>query len=364
MAKIVIDARELDSSTGRYIERLLYHLQKIDSKNQYQVLIKTADLNKWEPLAPNFTKIECPFKEFTFDEQLGFKKQLESLKPDLVHFEMVQQPILYRGKSITTMHDLTTCRFYNPSKNRLVFWAKQWVYKFVNWYVPRKNIFIITPSEATKNDVVKFAHINPKKVIVTHEAADEIIEEAEPVSNLRNKQFIFYIGRPQPHKNLNRLIQAFAEIKKTHSELLLVLAGRKDSVYDSYFKEAQKLGVANSVIFTGYVTDGQLKWLYRNCKAYVFPSLSEGFGLPGLEAMVHRAPVVSSIATSLPEIYGNAAWYFNPEDVNDMAKSIAEVLDNRELRNKLIRLGRQQATKYSWQKTAKETLEVYEAALK
>jgi glycosyltransferase involved in cell wall biosynthesis len=146
--------------------------------------------------------------------------------------------------------------------------------------------------------------------------------------------------------------------------LLLVLAGRKDSVYDSYFKEAQQLGVADSVIITGYITDSQKKWLFRRCRAYVFPSLSEGFGLPGLEAMLHRAPVVCSTLTSLPEIYGNAAWYFDPLDVNDMARCIGEVLDNKELRNKLILAGRKQAAKYSWEKTAKETLMVYEAALK
>jgi glycosyltransferase involved in cell wall biosynthesis len=124
-----------------------------------------------------------------------------------------------------------------------------------------------------------------------------------------------------------------------------------------------KLGVADSVMFTGYVTDGQLKWLYRACKAYIFPSLSEGFGLPGLEAMKHGAPVASSTATCLPEVYGNGAWYFNPYDVNDMVRTINEVLVNPDLRKKLIRAGHEQAAKYSWQKVAEETLGVYKKAL-
>jgi glycosyltransferase involved in cell wall biosynthesis len=364
MAKIVIDARELNTSTGRYVERLLFYLQKIDRKNNYQVLLKPQDFEKWQPASPNFSKVICPFKEFTFGEQLGFNKLIKQLQPDLVHFAMTQQPILYRGEVITSILDLTTCRFKNPAKNTFVFWFKQKVYIFVTKYVARKSKMVITISDYVKNDLSKFAHISKNKIITIHLAADEIVEPAEPINNLRNKEFIFYVGRPQPHKNLGRLIEAFTLLKKTHPDLLLVLAGRKDAVYDSYFKEAQRLGVAGSVIFTGYVTDGQLKWLYRSCRAYVFPSLSEGFGLPGLEAMMHRAPVVCSTLTSLPEIYGNAAWYFDPLDVNDMARCISEVLDNKELRNKLILAGRKQAGKYSWEKTARDTFSVYEAALR
>lgn len=364
MSKVVIDAREIDTSTGRYIQNLIHYLQKIDNTNNYAILLKPTDMNKWEPTNPNFIKIECPYKEFTFGEQFGFKRQLKSLKPDLVHFGMVQQPILYRGNSVTTMHDLTTTRFKNPAKNPVVYWVKQQVYKVVNWYVPHKSRYIITPTQFVKKDVAAFAHVKPKKIFVTYESADEITAPIEPIKNLQGKQFIVYVGRPQPHKNLARLIEAFAIVKKTQPELLLVLAGRKDKVYDSFIKEAKRLKVHDSVVFTGYVSEGQLKWLYRGCKAYVVASLSEGFGLPGLEAMLHRAPVVSSDATCLPEVYGDAAWYCNPLDVYDMARSINEVLTNNELRNKLVLRGREHAKKYSWLRMAEQTLEIYEKALR
>lgn len=361
--KIVIDAREFDTSTGRYIQNLIKYLQKIDHTNQYTVLLKPQDMKKWEPANPNFTKVESPYKEFTFSEQTGLKKQLKNLKPDLVHFGMVQQPILYHGKCVTTMHDLTTTRFRNPAKNPIVFWVKQQVYKFVNWYVPHKNKFIITPTKFVKKDVVAFAHVKPKKVFVTYESADEISAPIEPIKELQGKQFIVYVGRPQPHKNLGRLIEAFAIVKKTNHELLLVLAGRNDKVYDSYIADAKKLGVEDSVIFTGYVSEGQLKWLYRGCKAYIVASLSEGFGLPGVEAMLHRAPLVSSNATCLPEVYGDGAWYCDPLDVHDMARCINEVLVNADLRNQLILRGREQAKKYSWLRMAEQTLEIYDKAL-
>jgi glycosyltransferase involved in cell wall biosynthesis len=364
MAKIAIDARELNSSTGRYVERVLHYLEQIDHENQYVVLLYPKDFDDWQPTGENFTKMECPFKEFTFAEQIGYKKLLKRLKPDLVHFTMTQQPVLYRGKVITSILDLTTCRFKNPAKNTFMFWLKQKIYILVVKYVARKSKKVITISDYVKDDLAKFAHIRKDKIITTHLAADEITEPSQPLNFLRNKQFIFYIGRPQPHKNLARLIEAFAIIKESHPDLFLVLAGRRDSVYDSYIKDAERLGVADSVVFTGYVTDGQLKWLYRHCKAYVFPSLSEGFGLPGLEAMAHRAPVVSSTNTCLPEIYDDGAWYFNPLDIHDMARSISEVLDNRELRHKLIRAGRKQAAKYSWEATARQTLEVYKQALR
>jgi glycosyltransferase involved in cell wall biosynthesis len=159
-------------------------------------------------------------------------------------------------------------------------------------------------------------------------------------------------------------MEVLAMLRQDNPSLYLVLAGRRDKVYDSLMEEAKAFGVDGFVIFTGYVTEGQLKWLYRACKAYVFPSLSEGFGLPGLEAMLHRAPVVSSTATCLPEIYGNGAWFFNPQDKFDMERSIKAVLEDKELRNKLIRAGRLQAQKYSWERMARQTLKVYEIALK
>ena len=363
MARIVIDGRELSTSTGRYVERLIHYLQKIDQTNTYLILLKPDDYLKFVPSNPNFEKVLCTVKEYTFAEQLELKKQIKQLKPDLVHFTMVQQPILYRGRVVTTMHDLTTARFTNPGKNWFIFKFKQWVYKFVNWRVAHKSKFVITGTNYVKNDVARYCHIKPKKIFVTYEAADLIEEPIKPIKELQGKSFIFYVGRPQPHKNLKRLIEAFALLKEKHPELLLVLAGRRDSVYDSYIKVARKLGVEDSVIFTGFVSEGQLKWLYKGTKAYVFPSLSEGFGLPGLEAMKHEAPVVSSNATCLPEVYGQAAYYFNPLDIHDMARSIDTVLINQEIRNKLIKAGRIQAKKYSWQRMAEQTLEVYMKAL-
>ena len=362
MSKIVIDAREYTSSTGRYMFRLIQYLERIDHEHEYVVLLKPKDMDVYPLSNPNFTKVECPHKEFTFDEQTGLKKQLESLKPDLVHFGMVQQPVFYKGTVVTTMQDLTTVRFKNPAKNPIVFTIKQQVYKWVNKKAAKKAAAIITPSEFVKKDVVSYTGVSPDKVTVTYEAADFITQEPQPLPALEGKQFIMYIGRPTPHKNLGRLIDAFATLQQTHPELYLVLAGKKDVNYERYATGVTNRKLKN-VIFTDFVSDGQLRWLYEHCAAYVFPSLSEGFGLPGLEAMVHGAPVVSSNATCLPEVYGDAAQYFDPLNVSALVQAIGAVIDSPELRNKLIAAGHERAKQFSWQRMAEQTLYVYKEVL-
>ncbi len=362
MKRIAIDARELRTSTGRYIERLLHYLQLIDSDHEYVVLLKPNDFDSWTPTNKKFSKVACPYKEFTFAEQLGMHSQIRSLKVDLVHFPIVQQPILYRGDVVTSMLDLTTVRFRNPAKNVAIFWIKQQVYKVVNKVVARKSKHIITISDFVKNDIAQYAHIPTDKITTTYLAADKITDESETVADMKGKQFIMYVGRPQPHKNLERLVQAFKKLNETHPELHLVLAGKKDVLFEMLEQYVKDNGVKN-VYFTGFVSEGQLRWLYENGQAYVFPSLSEGFGLPGLEAMQYNLPVVSSNATCLPEVYKDAALYFNPVSIDDMAIKIKQVLSDKKLANDLAKKGSELVKTYSWERMAQQTLDVYRSVI-
>lgn len=362
MKHIVIDARELRTGSGRYVERMIHYLQEVDSAHRYTILVKPADFEGWRPSNANFTKVICPYKEFTFSEQTGFLQQLNKLRADLVHFPFVQQPILYRGLSVTTIQDLTTARFRNPTKNPVVFTIKQMVYKFVNRYVARKARLLITPSEFVKHDIAQFAGISEDKITVTYEAATELPRPPEPIEYLQNQRFIMYLGRPLPHKNLWRLVEAYRLLQPDFPGLKLVLASKKDEAYRMIEDRIKKEGI-EGVIFTDFISDNALLWLYQHCEAYIFPSLSEGFGLPALEAMAHGAPLVSTNATCSPEIYGDAAHYFNPLDVNDMAAKIKEVLENPDLRKELIEKGQKQAAKYSWRRMAEQTVAVYKKAL-
>jgi glycosyltransferase involved in cell wall biosynthesis len=362
MQRIVIDARELRTSSGRYVERLLYYLQSTDNDHKYKLLLKPKDISDWSPTNKNFEVVSTPQKEFSFAEQFSLRKQIKQLKPDLVHFTFAQQPIFYKGPVITTVHDLTTLRFNNPDKNRLMFKFKQSVYKRVIKKAAKKSVHLITPSQYVRDDLVNFANIDPNKVSVIYEAADPIQDTPEPIPELENQQFIMYIGRPTPHKNLERLIDAFVLTQLQQHDLLLVLAGKNDANYQRIAKKVKKKSIKN-IVFTDYVSEGQLRWMYEHCAAYIFPSLSEGFGLPGLEAMVHGAPVLSSKATCLPEIYGEAAHYFDPYDIQDIANAINAVLINPSMRAELVLRGKEQAAKYSWGRLAFETLQVYRRAL-
>jgi glycosyltransferase involved in cell wall biosynthesis len=362
MKKVVIDARESGTSTGRYIDRLVENLHKLKPNHEIILLAKPHRVEHFKEIAPGFTTIETPYKEFTFSEQISYLRQLQKLKADLVHFGKTEQPVLYRGKVVTTVHDLITARFRNPAKNFLVFSIKQLVYKLVVKIVASKSKGIIVPSNFVKKDLIAYTKIKSKKITVTYEASDQIKDNPVAIQELENVKFIMYVGRPQPHKNLNRLVLAFAKLQEQHPDLKLVLAGKKDLLYEELEKYVHKQNIRN-VIFTGFVSEGTLRWLYEHTAAYVFPSLSEGFGLPPLEAMEHGAPVISSNATCLPEIYGKAAIYFDPTDVSDIASKVNSVLSDNNLRKHLIASGKEQVAKYSWKRMAEQTLELYEKVL-
>jgi glycosyltransferase involved in cell wall biosynthesis len=368
MKKIIIDNRESGTSTGRYVDKLVEYLHKLQPEQApdyaFTILAKPHRLEFLQAIAPNFIVVPTTFKEFTFAEQWGFKKQIEALQADLVHFPMVQQPVLYkRSPVVTTMQDLTTIRFRNPSKNPVVYTAKQQVYKVVNKYVARKSTAILTPSEFVKQDIMRYTGIPADKITVTLESSDAITDNPQAVSQLEGKQFIMYLGRPLPHKNLVRLIEAFRIVQKQFPDLWLALAGKKDILYQRIESDVKAQGISN-VLFTDFISEGELRWMYEHCQAYTFPSLSEGFGLPALEAMRHGAPVVSSNATCSPEIYGDAALYFDPLNTTDMAQKIITMLSNDKLRQDFITRGYAQANKYSWERMARQTLSVYQSVLR
>lgn len=362
MKRIVIDAREYPTSTGRYIRNLIAYLEKIDEQHEYIVLMKPGDLASYQPKNPNFVKVASKYKEFSFGEQLGFAWQLYRLKADLVHFGMTQQPVLYWKRSITTIHDITMVHFKDPTKNPLIFSIRQLVYRFVIWFAAHKSKRVIVPSQFVKDDLAAFAQVKADKIVVTHESADKITETAQPIDDLHKSPFILYVGRPGPHKNLDRLIEAFGQLKTTQPNLHLVLAGKYDELYELLASKVQQLGIKD-VEFTGFITEGQLRWLYEHASAYVFPSLSEGFGLPGLEAMQYGLPVVSSNATCLPEIYQDAALYFDPLNTDDMAQKIESVLADQKLATELADKGTSLLHQYSWQKMAHQTLIEYAITL-
>jgi glycosyltransferase involved in cell wall biosynthesis len=357
---IVIDARNRRSSTGRYTDRLLEHLQKIDTTNRYTVLVQPDD--PWQGSSKNFTPLPSPFKQFSFNpfEQLAFAWQLYRLRPSLTHFTMTQQPLLYFGNIVTTTHDLTMLRFTRPGRYpKWVHAIRMVLYHFMFWLSHKKSRAILVPSKFVAKDLSTYQPFTKNKITVTYESSEPPLKDRAVALQGVAKPFIFHVGSPFPHKNIERLIEAFGLLKNNHPTLRLVLVGKKELYFNRL--EASLTGqlYTKDILMPGFITDAQLKWLYHNAECYVLPSLSEGFGLPGLEAMAHDCPLVSSNATCLPEVYGNAAHYFNPEDVQDMAHKVSAVLNTPQLSKQLVLNGRKQLKKYSWQTMAKQTLEIY-----
>jgi glycosyltransferase involved in cell wall biosynthesis len=354
---IAIDARIINSTTGRYVERLVTYLQEVDTENEYSVLVPTKDKDYWKPRNANFTVRTVDFDNYSFGEQLGFKRYLKKLNADLVHFCMPQQPVGYKGKKITTFHDFTLLKTYNSDKNWLVFHTKQAVGKYVFKKVAEDNDYLITPTKFTEKELIDFSPVVAEKTSVIYESSD-VSQTAPKKYDLPFKQYIMYVGQQSDYKNIKRLGDAHQILLAKYPDLGLVLVGKKNTAAltnEKYFNDRKY----KNITFTDFVTDPELSWLYTHASAYVFPSLMEGFGLPGLEAMGYGTPVVSSNATCLPEVYGQAAHYFNPTDTSDIAEAIDQVLSNDKIRTRLSKAGYKQIKKYSWKKMAKETHAVY-----
>ncbi|MDB5186269.1 MAG: glycosyltransferase family 1 protein [Candidatus Saccharibacteria bacterium] len=365
---IVIDARIRRSTTGRYTDRLIEHLQDIDTTNHYTILVQPDD--PWQMRNKNFVTVSSPFPQFSFNplDQIRFAWQVYRLKPDLVHFTMTQQPVLYFGRIVTTTHDTTMYYFVRRgSTPLLVYKLKMGLYRFLVWWSHRKSARIIVPTNTVAQEFEKLQPFTKDKLVVTYEASEPAmaITGEKPDSIETNDEFLLYVGTAFPHKNLPKMIEAFNILHDKRPNLKLVITGKRTEKHLVEIENwAKSQPSYNHIVFAGFVSDAELRWLYEHCSAYVFTSLSEGFGLPPLEAMSHGAPVVSSNASCMPEVYGDAAHYFDATDASDIAEKVSEVLGDKTLRKNLIAKGHVRLKKYSWRKMADETLAVYNQALR
>lgn len=365
MKRIVIDARGYQRTTGRYTRKLIEYLENLEREQtdrEYVVLLHKVEYDDYTPKAKNFSKLEADFQFHTISEQFAYLNFLRKLKADLIHFTMPLKPVLYLKKHITTMHDLTLIRVFPGNKNWFIFKLKQIAGTIIYWVIGHTSAHILANSQYTKDDYVRFSKIKPEKVTVTHLSADVVTTEPRPYSPLFDKKFILYVGQQSNYKNLRRLMQAHQQLLTSLPDLKLVFVGKPNPYGEKTKLWAEQQNFKN-IVYTGYVEESELAWLYKNCGAYIFPSLMEGFGLPGLEAMGYGAPVVSSNATSLPEVYEDAAVYFDPKDVDEMAEKIKQVLTDEKLRKKLIKNGYAQLKKFSWERMAKQTLEIYKRVI-
>lgn len=347
---------------------LLINIEKQDKENNYTILLQSAPFDdlpkeraKWQykilKPAKLWTRVVIPFYHL-------FAKQ----KPDIIFSPTHYTPAFIKAKRITTIFDLSFLRF--PE-----MFQKGDLYKLTKWteYSAKNSAHIVTISNSSKSDIEKFYKISAKKITVAYPGYDDsvfkrITDSSETDKVLKKYKitgdYIIYIGTIQPRKNLLRLIRAMEKIEN----LKLIIAGkisgkgRKAWMNEEILEEPKKLKIEDKVIFTDFVPTQELPYLISGSKAFILPSLWEGFGIPVVEAMACGVPVITSNVSSLPEVTGDAGLLVDPKSVTQIEQAIRLLTTDQKLHYKLSKKALEQAQKFSWSEMAQKVIKILESA--
>jgi glycosyltransferase involved in cell wall biosynthesis len=377
--KIALDVRRIrDFGVGTYIRNLLQAMAAENAPHQFHLICSADDRQQLPALPANFCVEEYNCRDSSRADHLSLPHLLRKLKVDLTHIPFHRVPLLMSKPYVITIHDLSSL-FYDDATGMLhaarVFRLKRGLERAGR---------VIAVSGATRRDVVNLVPPAADRVRLIYNAPDpQFIAGASsregPAATARERHrileryqirypFLLYAGSIRPQKNIPRLIEAFAVAREQlgdhggYKDLRLIIIGDDISRYPKVRRAVIQSRVEHCVRFLGFIPLETLRVFHELATAFVFPSLYEGFGLPPLEAMASGTPVIASQVSSLPEVVGGAAMLVNPENVFDIARGITEVLLNPELREEMITRGRRQAARFSWARTAREVLEVYEEA--
>jgi glycosyltransferase involved in cell wall biosynthesis len=364
--RIAIDVRKLrDYGIGTYVRNLLRHLSRLDAETDYVLLCRPEDSGIAEELGKNFRTIAEPARPYSVSEQLRIPLDLRREKIDLFHAPHYVLPPLTRCKSVVTIHDCIHLRFPQYLPNRLAYaYARSSM-----WVATHRSNRVLTVSEASKRDILRYFRIPEAKINVIYNAIDERYGESPSPDEVErvqdryqlNAPYVLYAGNIKPHKNLERLIEAFHTLRQdpdlAHVKLLII--GDEISKYATLRRAVHKYKLHKHVRFFGFVSDKTLAVLYRLARVFVFPSLYEGFGLPPLEAMASGTPVITSNVSSLPEVVGDAALLIDPHDPGAIAEAMRRVLMDSDLREELRQKGFTRVRQFSWERSIRRVREIY-----
>lgn len=363
--RIAIDARKLhDFGIGTYVRNLLKQLARLPGSDEFVLLCRDADVEPLASLGARFTPIAERSKPYSVREQLSLPAALSRAKVDAFHAPHYVLPMLRRCPTVVTIHDCIHLMFPQYLPNRLAHaYAKAFL-----WNAAHRSDRIITVSEASKRDILHFFDIPPDKISVIPNAIDDRflqVPSDDDITLVRERfqiegDFLLYVGNIKPHKNVERLIDAFERLRREgFHDLSLIVIGDEISKYAALRHAVHRHKLHKAVRFLGYVPDQTLAVLYRLAAVFVFPSLYEGFGLPPLEAMAMGTPVVTSNVSSLPEVVGEAAVLIDPYKADAIAEGVARVLSDAGLRARLRAEGPVRARTFSWERSVAQTLEIY-----
>jgi glycosyltransferase involved in cell wall biosynthesis len=336
---------------GFYVSNLIEALKKQTNQGIELVLIK-----------PSSEEDFSTPQRFIWD-QFTYPSKAKLAEVDILHQPCFSAPLNFKKPVVVTIHDIISLLFPEtiPFASRM-FYSKWMPFSY------RKASKIITISESTKKDIIRVLGIDEHKIKVIPLAYDRKFEKEIPTQEIEKvkkkyslpKEYLLHIGTLEPRKNLDFLIEAFAEvISKGNDDLGLVITGKKGWYYEGLFEKVKNLSLEHRVIFTGYIDEVDKAAIYQGAKIFTFPSVYEGFGLPPLEAMASGIPVISSDTSSMPEVVGDAGILLSPYDKKGWIKAINELILNKALYKEMIQKNKEQIKKFDWDKTAKETIEVY-----
>lgn len=368
--RIGIDARLYGvkhTGIGRYVQNLVIELGKIDHQNEYYIFGDEdiiTDINSY----PNFHFVKLTTRVYSLAEQAVNPLVFQKYHLDILHVPHFNAPLLYRGKIVITVHDLIKHLSTGKETTTLPLWQysiKKVGYKAVVASNLAKAQSVITPSAYWRDYLLEHYQLKPDQVHVTYEAVGSNVfsnkrkkEDINVVEKFQlTKPFVIYTGNLYPHKNVEFLVRSIIQFNLTHKhQLQLAIICARDLF-------AGKIKTDESIKYLGYVSDEQMVALYHEALALVQPSLIEGFGLTGLEAMTAGLPVLSSNATCLPEVYADAALYFDPRDESELIEKLNLLYTDKEQIERLVVEGKKRIKDFSWAKMARQTLDIYKRSV-
>ncbi len=372
--RIAIDIRKVhEFGVGTHIWNLVRSLSAVDTDNHYLLLGSRRHFIELGPLGPNFESVSFPEADTWWNLHLKIPLWLRSRKIDLFHVPHYQAPWFVPCRLVVTMHDCVHLLFPQADSSKFSNYRS---YLYTRRVVRSAN-HVIAVSGSTRKDLGSIFGMDAGKVSVVHNALDERFaasrdtdEQKQVLERYQLKDpFILYSGQIKPHKNIHRLIEAFAVLKselgenKAYKNLKLIIIGDELSRHQYLRLTVVRSGVQQDVRFFGFVPYPILQVFYQAAAIFASPSLYEGFGLSPLEAMANRTPVVASNTSSLPEVLEDAAILVNPENVFEIARGMKQLLIDQVLRQAMIEKGLIQVRKFSWKTAAENVVSIYRAVV-
>jgi glycosyltransferase involved in cell wall biosynthesis len=365
---IGIDARMLGKGFGlaRYIEELLKQLDAQETEHTFVVFLRSESIGIFKPVhAERFRFVIADIPWYSVGEQLLFPRIIRREHLDLMHFPHFNVPLLYTRKFLVTIHDLTMFHFPRPeatTRSKLVFWIKDVAHRYVIRSAVRRAAHIMTTSEYVRHDVHDTLGVPLSNMSTVYQAPFAAVSKRNtPAPSMIDAPYMLYVGASYPHKNVEGLLDAWEEyIDAFGGEETLVLVGKENYFWERLLPRIESM---TQVVYLGFQTDEELASLYAHARAFVFPSLSEGFGIPPLEAMQQGIAVLSSNASCLPEVLGEGVLYTDTTNPEMFASAIDSILHNEDIRYEVLVAAKEVLARYSSDKFGTETITIYNNTL-